>query len=602
MNPYKPHKHPHPARPRSLRKSLVFSFMLLSCALAAIFSYCVFGIVKQASTWRNDNFLQATSRSLERLEKVLADSQEAAQSAAYSAACQTYLLSSSATSVIESKRSATDLMSYISMYGESFKDVVLLSNRGRRLSITNSYTEIVELALGMVEIGDDLRFERPIYSPIILDRSSRYIVYLFPTYGNIDGYRYQFNPIAGAVIYDMEDLLQLARLDGYEDSISILENGKTVLGSSRSLSAAEASSLRSLREGQTTLAMSGTRYLIKRRAIGSSGLQLVSLLPDQATHLYLAQIADMPILLITLFLFSILVFSVGILRGLHSDIGRLTKNIRLTENSTTPIPPPRISELAPISDALNKTFATLREAHQWEQQLMADRHKAQLAQAEAEMLAYRSQINPHFLFNTLESARSLAHHYGAEPVEELVGGMSQMFRYSLHAPAIVPLMDELHHLDSYFSVIATRFPGRYRLLKDIPPKALTCPVPSMLLQPIMENTINHAFAGRMHGTILVQAFYRGNDLILRIADNGSGMDAAAVDALTHSLQDGGVPAKASPDSLSSLLDQPSKDVSIGLANIYHRLKLSFGEAAGLHIRSKEDYYTVIEVHIPPQQP
>ena len=593
-------QHSHFPHIRSLKRALLLSFTLLICALIAILSYYFFGILLQSKRWKENNFQQVTSLSIDHLGKMLSDSQEAARIAAYSAACQKYLLSDNANQVIEARRLATDIMGYANLYGDNFKDIVLLSPGGRKLSNTNSYTEIVTLALEASSVGKYMHFSKPFYSSLIQDQSKQYLVYLFPVFGNIDGYHYKYNPLVGSVVYDMDDLLKLAKVSGYEECITILRKNGTLLGSSSPLSEKEISFLSSVTPDQSSLRIKDLSYFLRYETIKHSDLELIFLMPGRTSHAHLTEMVNFPVLLITLFLFLIVVLMVWVLRELRYNISNMTEDIRLAERSMKPVNPPYIDELVPISQVLNKTFLSLEDAYRREQQLMANSYEALLAQARAEMLAYRSQINPHFLFNTLESARSMARHYGAELLEELIGGMSRMFRYSLYAPMIVPFSEELSHLNSYLYIIETRFPGRYRVLRALSEDTLNWPVLSMTLQPLVENTLQHAFAGQFKGVILIQSFERNGRLIIRVADNGSGMSPETLTTVLRNIRDHSGEPFTGTDGMTALSGRKStdQDISIGLTNIHRRLKLTFGETAELHIRSREGYYTVVELEVP----
>lgn len=576
-------KHIHFPRIHSLQTSLFLSFTLTICALLAIILYYIFGIVAHTRTWEKNNFYELTSLAQQRLEKELTDSQDAALSTAYSFSCQKYLLSDDPATIIESRRPASDILNYASLYGDSFKDIFLLTPEGRNLSNTHSYEEIVKLALSLSDLPTDMRFKKAFYSEPILDQNNRYLVYLFPAFGTIDGYRYKYNPITGAVIYDINELLELVRLSSYPQSMVILLKSGQILGNTGTLSKQETSALPHIQTGQSTMTIDNQRYLLCRNALSDSDLELLFLMPYQTARISPMQTTNLPILLITVFLLFIIVLMFWILSELRRDIGKMTEDIRLAEHSRGSVHLPQITELEPISIVLNKTFTSLQIAYEKEQKLTADRYEALLAQTQAEMIAYRSQINPHFLFNTLESARSLAHHYGAEPVETLIGGMSQMFRYSLRAPAIVPLSEELKNLDSYLSIMNIRFPGRYKILRHLAPETLSSSVLAMTLQPLVENSIKHAFTGRSSGVILIQTFLQDDRLTIRVADNGIGMSSEALEQLLFTLQ------SPSPEN---------NGTAIGIANISKRLHLSFGEQASLHVRSKEEYYTVVEIYLP----
>lgn len=598
-------------RTRSLEKSLVLSFALLICALLAISLYYFFEIIQKNRRWEQENFLNSSGLAVQRLQNTLNSSQNMAISVGYSAPCQRFLLSRDADVVIEARTPAADMLGYAKTYGEGFKDIVLLGIHERKLSNTNAYQDIVNLTFPSAAADQGRRFRQPFYS-CADSFGKRYLVYSFPVYGVIDGYRYSYNPITGMVIYDLTDLFSLLRPDAYEDSVVILLHREEYLGSSRPLLPEEDQALQTLSEGAADTVIGGRQYLTHRLNVEGTGLELLFLLPGEAIRQNFFRMENMPLFLIVLFLLCIIALMVWLLRGLHHDIGRLVSDIRRSESTEKPVHTPYIRELGPISEVLNNTFSSLRSAHQRERKLAEDKHEAVLAQMRAEMTAYRSQITPHFLFNTLESMRSLAHHYGAEPIEELIGGMSQMFRYSLQAPALVPLKSEIGHLESYLSVMEVRFPGRYRIRKDVPEETLACRLPSMSLQPLVENMIKHGFRERRSGTMLIQSFLTEEGFVVRVADNGVGISEVRLAQVRRNLEgaelfDREESAEAEspgriPEQTQEAAGQIPDDINIGLANIHRRLRLNFGERAGLEIRSKEDYYTVVELHIPTSRP
>ena len=342
---------------------------------------------------------------------------------------------------------------------------------------------------------------------------------------------------------------------------------------------------------------SESKYLLESLELSVPGWRLVLLTP---TNSLFSGMTEARYLLLWIMLAAMVLAGlviVGILWSVRRSIMRMTAEIRLAGSDGIRVSPPQITELNPISEALNLAMEDLRQATVREQLYARDMYEAKLSQIKTEMLAYRSQINPHFLFNTLESVRSLAHRYGAQPVEQLVGGMSQMFRYSLYSPMMVQLEDELGHLGAYLSVMDARFPNRVRIMEDIDPETLSWPILSMVLQPLAENAIRHAFAGRRGGIILVQTFIHAKKLHVRIADNGVGIEQTALDSLLDKIHR--YNGEAEKDRDADFKSQKSK-ISIGLPNIYHRLRLTFGEQADLLLRSREGYYTVVELVIPKQ--
>ena len=581
----------------SLQSGLMRSMGILLMTLVLVFGYFAFGILPQAQNQAKANFSRYATVSCNQLEALLSSSQESAQIAAYSNVTQKFLLSDIPSVVIESKTAVMDMFSYISTYGYGFQDIVFFSGRGRKLSITNQYIDLAEEAIKISGIEDDRHFREAVYSPIMYYKEDKYLVYLFPVYGIIDGHRYDYNPILGAVIYRMEDLLDEIIGVQYENSAAIFMNESNILYSSRTLTKEEIISLKQTKSDEQQMQTSESKYLLESLELSVPNWRLVLLTP---TNSLFSGMTEARYLLLWIMLAAMVLAGlviVGILWSVRRSIMRMTAEIRLAGSDGIRVSPPQITELTPISEALNLAMEDLRQATVREQLYARDMYEAKLSQIRTEMLAYRSQINPHFLFNTLESVRSLAHRYGAQPVEQLVGGMSQMFRYSLYSPMMVQLEDELGHLGAYLSVMDARFPNRVRIMEDIDPETLSWPILSMVLQPLAENAIRHAFAGRRGGIILVQTFIHAKKLHVRIADNGVGIEQAALDSLLDKIHR--YNGEAEKDRDADFKSQKSK-ISIGLPNIYHRLRLTFGEQADLLLRSREGYYTVVELVIPKQ--
>ena len=158
----------------------------------------------------------------------------------------------------------------------------------------------------------------------------------------------------------------------------------------------------------------------------------------------------------------------------------------------------------------------------------------------------------------------------------------------------------------YGLLMEIRFPNRYHIKRDYAPKTLSWPVLSMFLEPLAENILQHALVGRTNGVILLRSFCRDGLLVIQVADNGIGMDEITLNWVTEQMrQASAVPAaqhtNGSVRSEKSGTTEPAiTPYSIGLSNIYRRMKLAFGEQADILIRSKENHYTVIEVIVPPE--
>jgi two-component system LytT family sensor kinase len=196
----------------------------------------------------------------------------------------------------------------------------------------------------------------------------------------------------------------------------------------------------------------------------------------------------------------------------------------------------------------------------------------------ARMEALQNQINPHFLFNTLNSVSSLVR-FAPDTARELIIKLANILRRLLHSTdAFVPLRDELEFIDDYLDIEVVRF-GREKLqvVKELDPASLDVMVPSMLLQPLVENSIKHGLSSKVEGgSIYLRSRVNDSQLVVEVEDDGVGM--AAVQLLERPTGLGGS--------------------GIGMANVAERLKVLYGDTARMHIDSREGKGTLIRLRLP----
>ncbi|MBR2189687.1 MAG: sensor histidine kinase [Eubacterium sp.] len=217
-----------------------------------------------------------------------------------------------------------------------------------------------------------------------------------------------------------------------------------------------------------------------------------------------------------------------------------------------------------------------------------------LLNRQVEFQNLQSQINPHFLYNTLESIRGQALIDGAPEIANMTKALSAYFRYSVSTSAdLVRLEDELRNIRNYFVIQQYRFGSK--LTMDITfedPEAICNDIllPKLTLQPILENAIFHGLEpGTKPGHLQITVTTTQSRLLIMVSDNGVGIDSETLAALNDKLEHGGIEA----DSHSA-----SKHSGIALINVNKRIQLCFGQAYGLHVRSIPDIGTDVEIITP----
>ncbi len=197
---------------------------------------------------------------------------------------------------------------------------------------------------------------------------------------------------------------------------------------------------------------------------------------------------------------------------------------------------------------------------------------------QARMVALQNQINPHFLFNTLNSVSSLVR-FDPDTARELIIKLANILRRLLHSSdAFVALREELEFIDNYLDIEVVRF-GRDKLqvIKDLEPSSLDVMVPSMLLQPLVENSIKHGLSSKIEGgSIFLRSRLSDSRLIVEVEDDGVGMGSA------------------------QLLEPPTGlgGTGIGMANVAERLKVLYGDTAKMTIDSRQGKGTLVRIRLP----
>ena len=200
-------------------------------------------------------------------------------------------------------------------------------------------------------------------------------------------------------------------------------------------------------------------------------------------------------------------------------------------------------------------------------------NKMVLSIKDAQLKYLQAQINPHFLFNTLNAGAQLAMMEDAERTYEYVQNVADFFRYSVKKDyGSVSLYEEIELVDNYIYIINVRFSGEVHYSKQIDKRLVNASIPAMVLQPIVENCVNHGIRGiDREGKILLSVYRDNNDICVSVKDNGIGMSQDKI----HQILSGSVQVSAD-----------NKDSNgIGLDNVIKRLALFYGKEDILQIQS-----------------
>ena len=214
------------------------------------------------------------------------------------------------------------------------------------------------------------------------------------------------------------------------------------------------------------------------------------------------------------------------------------------------------------------------------QQLMVTVRQEEINLRKTELKALQAQINPHFLYNTLDSIAWMCEQGQNADAVRMVHALARLFRISIsRGHELIPIAKEIEHAESYLQIQKYRYKNRFTYTFSVDPACLDCLCNKITLQPILENAINHGLDLMVdEGEIEVQVCPDGGDILFRVRDNGVGMTAEQVQAILHR--------------------QPGDRTGIGIKNVDDRLKIYFGKQYGLRIDSVPDVGTCVEIRMP----
>lgn len=323
----------------------------------------------------------------------------------------------------------------------------------------------------------------------------------------------------------------------------------------------------------------GERRQVTVKTVGYTGWKLVGVVPVAGLRGNTGQLV--------LFVISVLLFSIFLLIFINLRLSAyITEPILELDQAVNEIQKtgqlPAVAEggcyeVQRLEHSIRSMVSTLRH-------LMDDIIQQEQDKRRSELEVLQSQINPHFLYNTLDSVIWLTESGRYDDAIQMVTSLGRLFRISLsRGNNIIPLADELEHANHYMTIQKIRYKNKFSFSIHAEPDTADLYSLKLIVQPILENAIYHGMAAADDdGEITVHAWKNGQDLFIDVRDNGLGMP---------------------PEVLERLLDERhpltrSKGSGIGVRNVHRRLQLTFGSQYGLEFQSEPDEGTLVRIHLP----
>lgn len=320
------------------------------------------------------------------------------------------------------------------------------------------------------------------------------------------------------------------------------------------------------------------KTLITVKTAGYTGWKILGIWQLDKVLITFNEIKNFLILVLLIGLLMCILGTLYISSRLSAPLYRLQKSMKLVEQGNFDI---RLEEggeyvVSELSKTFNKMVLRIR-------QLMDEIVKEQDSKRKKEMEVLQSQINPHFLYNTLDSIIWLVEDERVEEATLMITALSRFFRISISSGrTIITVREELEHARNYLAIQKIRYKSKFEYDLVADKSVLEAKTIKLMLQPLIENALYHGIEYIHHkGFILVEVYVEQGDLIYKVQDNGVGM--------TEEVRE-------------KLLDQKTKIVTkgsgVGVRNVNKRIQLYYGEAYGMRVESELEEGTTLYIKIP----
>lgn len=333
------------------------------------------------------------------------------------------------------------------------------------------------------------------------------------------------------------------------------------------------------RDGIYQETFQGEERVITVKSVGYTGWKLIGVAPRQTVSLN-----SLKTQLLVVFVAAFILFLMSLVNSYISS--RITTPIRKLELSVNEIEKGNLNAKvdAEGSYEIRHLGQSVQNMAKQIQVLMADIVSEHEKKRKQEFDTLQSQINPHFLYNTLDIIVWMIENEKPDQAVKAVTALARFFRISLsRGKSIITVKDELEHVRNYLMIQHMRFKNRFSYTIEAEDEVLELASLKLMLQPLVENAIYHGMEFvDGDGEIFISAWKEGEDLYLKVSDNGLGMTEEQVARLFSDMPHTG----------------SSRGSGIGVKNVNERIRLYFGSEYGLSIESEPDEGTVVTIHLP----
>lgn len=331
----------------------------------------------------------------------------------------------------------------------------------------------------------------------------------------------------------------------------------------------------------------GDTDILVYKKLKQSGWLLMGLVPERDLYAQLYTLRTTVIIFSSFLLIAAILLATWLSVGITKPLSRLASAMRFVQTGDFALAESRIPEEKTVRNEVGFVVASFRNMVLQLRQHIKTEFELKLLRQQAEYKALLMQMNPHFLFNTLELLSSLSMQKRTDDSVRVIESLGKMLRFSLNSKEdLIPLAEELSCLRHYISILSIRFRERLDIQLEVEGKPEGRFIVKFLLQPLVENAVKYSFAGQAQAYVRIRVKVEGGQLRLMVADNGPGLPEGLAARLAE---------EATRSQFNDVLNNSGQ---IGLRNVLARCSLYYGSGFTYRIDSQPEQGTLIELCLP----
>jgi two-component system sensor histidine kinase YesM len=498
-----------------------------------------------------------------------------------------------------------ELMEYMRSFNSYVNGIVINDKQGRRVHSTGNgdifYSNQYETFIGTYTNKLDA-VTKGQFTNLLKDEKTgeEYFFYIAPIIESIGGVQFSQKTGYCSIMVNTEKLKELVEnteLTPHSTLYILNSQNEVIVSNNANFRGILYEDILSVDRNRLTNGVKTTineeEVIVQEKDLGQAdGWRIVSIIPVQELTTDMYAIKNISIIAGIGIILSMLILGYFFLNnltrpvmGLIADmkkIGKRDVGFRVKVRST--------NEVGVLAYDINSMIDKMEEMTGNVFHTQARLYESELSKKQAEFAALQSQINPHFLYNTLNCISSIGLEYGSKEIALITSSMSKIFRYSIKKDDLVMISEEIQCIQAYLKIISIRYENKFDMEINVDEKILEMKTPKMILQPIVENSVYHGLESMdAGGQLRVSGHLDENgDVCFQISDSGKGIGKDELESLKVKLN----------MAFSDRVENSFVGNSIGISNINNRIQLLFGEGYGVGIESEVGYGTTVIVKIP----